>query len=252
MTYWPAVLRRLLHPASFSVTALVLLTVGIGATTTLFSIADTVLLKPLPYPRARELVNVFESSPKSRKESLIAPVRLEDWNRLNRTFIALAGFQPENVTDTSGNQPERLVARSVTPRYFSVYDAKPLLGRAFSSQEQTFGGPQAAVIGYRFWSRRFHNSPDVLGKRLVLGNQGYTIVGVMPKTFVSPMVDVWLPAPMDPHLASLRDARFLVGIGRMKPGITPQQAQDDLARVQRELGEQFPKRIRTGPSWWTT
>lgn len=246
MTYWPAVLRRLLHHQSFSVTALVLLTVGIGATTTLFSIADTVLLKPLPYPHAQELVNVFESSPKSRKESLIAPARLEDWNRLNRTFLALAGVYNENVTDTSTSQPERLAAHRVTARYFSVYGTKPLLGRTFNPQEEAVGGPQAAVIGYRLWSRRFHNSPDVLGKRLVLGKQGYTIVGVMPKTFISPMIDVWLPAPMNPYLAHARDARFLRGIGRMKPGVTPQQAQDDLARVQHELGEQFPQ---TDKNW---
>ncbi len=247
MFHWPATLRLLLRRPSFTITTLVLLALGIGANTALFSIADTVLLKPLSYPHAQELVSVFEASPaKNEKESLIAPVRLEDWNRLNRTFTALAGLYSENETDTTVSQPERLAARRVTPRYFSVYETKPLLGRTFNSQEETFGGPQAAVIAYGFWSRRFNNNPNVLGKRLILGGQGYTIVGVMPKTFVSPAIDLWLTAPLNPYLAQARDARFLSGIGRMKRGITPQQAQDDLARVQRELGEQFPK---TDKNW---
>ena len=247
MTNWPATLRHLLRRPSFSVTALILLALGIGATTALFSIADTVLLKPLPYPDAQELVSVFEASPaKNQKESLIAPARLEDWNRLNRTFTALAGYQTENVTDTSISQPERLAARRVTSRYFSVYGTKPLLGRTFNSQEEAFAGPPAAVIGYGLWSRRFANSPKVLGKRLILGGQGYTIVGVMPKTFVSPDIDVWLAAPLTSFLAQARDARFLAGIGRMKPGVTPQQAQDDLARLQLDLGEEFPK---TDKNW---
>lgn len=245
MTSWSAALRSLLRRPGFTVTTLILLALGIGANSVLFSVADTVLLKPLPYPHPQELVTVFEARPaKNRKEDLIAPARLEDWNRLNRTFAALSGFYTENVTDTSAAEPERLAARRVAPRYFAVYETKPLLGRTFDGAEEKFGGPHAAIIGYKLWSRRFNRKPDVLGKRLILGGEGYTVVGVMPRTFVSPKIDLWLPAPMNPYLARARDARFLHGIGRMKPGVTPQQAQDDLVRVQRALGEQFPKTDR--------
>lgn len=242
MSSWSTALRFLLRRPGFTVTTLILLALGIGANSALFSIADTVLLKPLPYPRSQELVTVLEASPaKNRKEDLIAPARLEDWNRLNRTFTALAGRYTENVTDTSGAQPERLAGYRVTPGYFAVYETNPLLGRTFDAAEEKFGGPQAVVISYQLWSRRFNRAPGVIGKRLILGGEGYTIVGVMPKGFVSPAVDLWIPAALAPPLTQVRDARFLLGIGRLKPGVTPQQAQDDLARVQRVLGEEFPK-----------
>ncbi|HXA68555.1 MAG TPA: hypothetical protein VNV82_25550, partial [Bryobacteraceae bacterium] len=117
MKQWQIALRRLLRQPGYSLTAIPMLVLGIGATTTLFSVVNTVLLKPLPYPSADRLVSLLEASPsKSKKESLIAPARLEDWNRMNRTFESIAGFYSENVTDTSGPEPERLASRRVSPR----------------------------------------------------------------------------------------------------------------------------------------
>lgn len=247
MSQWRASFRQLRRRPAFALTALLLLALGIGINTTIFSIVETVLLKPLPYPSADRLVYLFEADPaKHEKVSLAAPVRLEDWNRLNGAFAAIAGYYSDSVTDTSAKLPERLAALRVSPRYFAVYETKPLLGRTFSHQEETPGGPPAAVISYRFWARRFGKSPSAIGRRLTLGNNGYTIVGVMPATFGSSTVDLWLSSPIGPELARARDARFYVGIGRMKPYVTLQQAQDDLARVQRELGEQHPQ---TDKNW---
>jgi predicted permease len=247
MSQWRASFRQLRRRPAFAVTALLLLALGIGINTTVFSIVETVLLKPLPYPSADRLVYLFEADPaKSEKISLVAPVRLEDWNRLNTAFTAIAGYYTDSITDTSTKLPERLAAVRVSPHFFEVYEAKPLLGHTFSRQEETLGGPPVAVIGYRFWARRFNKSPSAIGTRLTVGNSGYTIVGVMPATFGAPAVDLWIPSPIGPELARARDARFYVGIGRMKPNVTAQQAQDDLARVQRELGEQYPQ---TDKNW---
>ncbi len=219
-----------------------MLALGIGATTTLFSVVDTILLKPLPYPNPDRLVTLLEASPsKNKKDSLVAPARLEDWNRLNQTFEAIAGNYSENVTDTSGQEPERLAGRRVSPRFFTVYGSAPLLGRTFHPDEEMAGGPTVAVISYGLWTRRYGQDPGILGRRLVVAGKGYSIVGVMPKEFAAPSVDLWLPAQLNPVLMGIREARFYGGIGRMKPGVTMQQAQADLARVQQQLGEQFPQ-----------
>ncbi len=122
MTHWRSALRFLLRRPGFTLAAVTLLGAGIGANATLFSIVDTVLLKPLPYPDADRLTFVYEADPASRKKtSLVAPVRLEEWNRLNRSFSAIAGYYTENVTDITESMPERLAARHVSLRYFTVF-----------------------------------------------------------------------------------------------------------------------------------
>jgi putative ABC transport system permease protein len=247
MNHWRIALRSLLRRPAYSAVASLILALGIAATTTLFSVVDTILLKPLPYPAANQLVTVYEASPSlNKRTSLIAPARLEDWNRLNQTFQVIAGYYAENVTDTSGSEPQRLDARRVTPRFFDVYEATPVIGRTFVQHEEVFGGPGAAVISYGLWSGRYAQDRAVLGKQLILAGQQYTIIGVMPKDFAASSTDLWVPAQTPPFLLKLRDARFLAGVGRMKPGVSVAQAQGDLARVQQQLGEQFPQ---TDKSW---
>jgi putative ABC transport system permease protein len=247
MKQWQIALRALLRRPGYTTTAVLMLVFGIGSTTALFSLVDTILLKPLPYPNPDRLVTVMEASPsKDKKVSLIAPGRIEDWNRLNQAFESITGAYAENVTDTSGPEPDRLAARRVSPRFFAVYGAPPLLGRTFTNEEEIDGGPTVAVISYGLWTRRYGQAAEATGKRLVLGGKGYTIIGVMPREFSASAIDLWIPAQMSQFLMRLREARFFSGVGRMKPGFTIQQAQADLARVQNELGEQFP---RTDKDW---
>src|SRR5580700_3289954 len=210
MKQWTIACRALLRRPGYSITALLMLTLGIGATTALFSVIDTILLKPLPFPKPDRLVTVYEASPsKSKTESLIAPVRLEEWNRLNQTFEAIAGLYTENVTDTSGPEPERLAGRRVSPRYFDLYQARPLMGRTFTKEEDVAGGPTSTIISHAFWTRRYAQDRNVIGKRLVLGGKGYSIIGVMPKEFASASVDLWIPAQLNSFLLTrLREARF--------------------------------------------
>ena len=247
MKKWIIAWRTLRRRPSYSVTALLILTLGIGATSTLFSIVDTVLLKPLPYPDPGRLVNVLEANPlKNNRQSMIAPGRLEDWNRMNQTFEAVAGLYLENLTDTSGSEPERLASWRVSPRFFDVYATRPLVGRLPNPQEELSGGSLTAVISHGLWTRRYAQDPNVVGERLVVGGKFCTIIGVMPKDFGRAGVDLWIPAQINPVLMRMREARFYWGVGRMKPGVTIQQAQADLARVQRQLGEQLPQ---TDQNW---
>jgi len=241
MRNWRMALRALSRRPLFAATVVILLTLGIGVNTALFSVVNTVLLKPLPFPRPSELVTVMEASTaKSQKVSLVAPVRLVEWGRMSRTFQAISGIYAENVTDTAMQEPQRLDGRRVAPRYFEVYGMRALAGRTFVPEEEADGGPLAAVISYGLWERRYGLDPQITSRRMLIEGQPYSIVGVMPQTFASGSVDVWLPAQVKPFLLRMREARFYSGVGRMKPGVTIEQAQADLASVENALGEQYP------------
>jgi putative ABC transport system permease protein len=246
MKPWLLALRTTARRPAFAIAVALILALGIGANTAVFSMVDAVLLKPLPYPHPDRLVSVYEASAaKNQRDSLIAPVRLEDWNRMTRAFEAIAGTYAENVTDTSTPEPERLAGRRVSPRFFAVFGTPPLAGRTFTPQEEVAGGEGAAVLSYNFWTRRYHQDAGAIGRRLILGGQGYMVVAVMPRDF-SPAseIDLWIPAQLSAFMMRLREARFYGGVGRMKPGMTIEQARQDLDRAQRELGEQFPQTDR--------
>ncbi len=241
MKQWMLAWRSLVRRPGFVSAVVLILALGIGANTAIFSLVDAVLLKPLSYPNPDRLVTVMETSPsKNESTSLIAPARLDDWNRRNRTFEVISAFYSENVTDTSGAEPERLAARRVLPRYFDVFGSKPEAGRTLTPDEEVAGGPLSVVISHGLWERRYHEAPSAIGQRLVIEGRGYTIVGVMPKEFAR-NTDVWIPAQLAAGLMRNRDARFCIGLGRMKPGVTIAQAQEDLARVQLDLAREFPQ-----------
>ncbi len=234
--------RSLARRPGFALTAVAALAAGTASTTAVFTLVDTVVIKALPYPDADRLVAVQEASPAARERiSLMAPIRIEDWNRLSRTFVAISGQYSEALTETSQASPERLDGRRVAPRFFGVYGTEPILGRAFTEDEERYGGPGAAVISDGFWARRFQRGDRALGQTLMIGGRAYPIVGVMPATFASSSIDVWLPAQVSPQLMGYRDARFLSGVGRLRAGVTPAQARADLDRVQHDLGAMYPK-----------
>jgi putative ABC transport system permease protein len=241
LSVWRQAARSLARRPAFAATAILTLGAGAGLTTAAFSLVDTVLVKPLPYPEADRLVTVYESSPTARETTrLVAPARLEDWHRLNRSFVALSGSYGESVTDTSGHEPERLEGRRVTPRFFTVFGMRPLAGRTFTGEEEQPNGPGAVVISERFWSRRFHRDASAVGRALTIGGQPFQIVGVMPATFTSAATDVWLPAQLSPYLNGVRDARFLNGIGRLRSAVALETGAGELVSIQQALAREFP------------
>jgi putative ABC transport system permease protein len=238
-----ATYRSLLKRPGFFLAVVFTLTLGIGANSAIFSVIDTVLLKPLPYPHGDRLMALFESN-RLRKEphANLAPVQIEDWNRMNQSFSAIAGAYTENAAETSGDLPEMLVSARVSPRFFSVLGTSPLIGRTFSPEEDLFNGPHAIVVSERFWRRRFGGDPAVLGKVLRFGSYTSPIIGVMPNSvrFPAPDVDFWTPAKLPPLVMRARDSRWEGAIGRLKEGTTPQAAQADLIAVQSRMASQFP------------
>lgn len=242
---WWLAARTLLRRPAFSLTAAAVLALGIGATATLFAVVNTVLLQPLPYPDSGRLALVMGASPSgAQRTSLLSPAAVQDWNRMNQSFVpgyGIAGLYSETETDTSGSEPERLAGMRVSPGYFRVMGMQPLRGRWFSDEEQkSVNGPSVAILSYNFWTSRYGRSGDVLEHHLVLGGVRYDIVGVMPRDFTSSKTDVWVPARTPDFLMRMREARFYSGVGRLRPGVTLAEAQADLNRVEGQIAQQYP------------
>ena len=229
---------------SFSMTVIVTLALGIGANSAVFSAIDAILLRPLPFPNGDHLMELRQYNPKtSSPRTRLAPVRLEDWNRMNSTFQAITGYYTEDNSETSGILPEKVTVAYVASRFLQVWGIAPALGRDFTSEEEHFGGPSAVLISDRLWRRRFNADPNALGKKLRVNGHSSSIVGIMPVSFLFPDrdVDLWSSVPVDEPIAQSREWTWYLGIGRLKPGVTLEQARANLATVQKQLGIAFPK-----------
>lgn len=234
--------RALAKAPGFSAAVILTLALGIGANIAVFSAIDAVLLRPLPFPEGDQLMRLDQRDPKT-PNTFVAPVRLEDWNRLNTTFQAISGYYTEDDSETTGILPERLNRALVAPRFLEVWGVSPQLGRWLTPQEEHFGGPNAVILSDHLWRRRFGGDPSALGKILRLNQYSYTIVGVMPASFGLAVrrVDIWTSNFSDAPYAQSRENTWFNVIGRMKPAVTLAQARADLSAVQKRLGEQFPK-----------
>lgn len=241
---WRFALRTVAQRRGSTLAILVTLSLGIGANSAIFSAVDAVLLKPLPYPGPDRLVAVYEARVADNDlANLVAPVRLEEWNSLSRSFDGLAGSYFENMTDTTGSLPVRVAAMRTSPRFFSVLGASAALGRTFAGDEERFGGPTVVVISDAFWRDRLSSDRSVVGRSLMLGGVSRTIVGVMPSWFRYPATstEVWIPAQLGERLIRARQARFYTAVGRLRAGVTLEQARDDLNSIQNRLAREFPE-----------
>jgi putative ABC transport system permease protein len=187
-------MRFLSKSPSFSATIVLTLALGIGANSAVFSAIDAILLRPLPFPEGDQLMFLSQYNLKVKSpQNQLSTLRLEDWNRMNSTFEAIAGYYTGDSSETSGALPERATEALVTPRFLEVLGVSPALGRDFSPEEQHFGGPAAVLISDRFWRRRFAADPSALGKKLRIDGYSQSIVGIMPASFAFPGrdVDLW-------------------------------------------------------------
>src|SRR5580658_5663556 len=210
--------RTIRRNPAFASIVIVVLALGIGANSAVFSVIDAVLLKPLPYPQSDRLVSVYEFRTGAKAGTLLAPVRMDEWNASNSTLEHIAGYYFENLTETSGAAPERFSGQRVSPGFFQVLGTPPSIGRWLVPEESRLGGPLAVVISDGVWERRFHRDPSAVGQTLRLGSANYTIVGVMPPSFRFPTAatDVWSPTQWNPAMTRARSARLFQAIGRLK------------------------------------
>ncbi len=204
---------------SFSVVIILILALAIGANSAVFSAIDAVVLRPLSFPQADQLILVTQQDVKNRDANhFVAPVRVEDWNRMNSTFQSLSGYYLDDLSEISGTLPEKLTQAMVAPRFLRVMGVSPILGRDFTPEEEHWGGSPAVLISYRYWQRRFHGDVTALNQKVRFGEFSCSIVGVMPANFAFPNrdVDVWEPSAPDAPFALRRDATWFTVIGRLK------------------------------------
>ena len=236
--------RFLRKSPSFSIVVILTLALGIGANSAVFSAIDAILLRPLPFPDGDQLMFLSHYNTKVKSpQTELSTLRLEDWNRMNSTFQAIAGYYAEDSSETSGALPEKVTEAFVTPRFLQVLGVSPALGRDFTHEEQHFGGPAAVLISDRFWRRRFGADPNALGMKLRINGFSQSIVGIMPASFGFPNrdVDMWTSVPTDAPYAQDRASTWYRTIGRLKMGAALAQARANLATVQAQLGKQYPK-----------
>ena len=231
-------IRQLAKSPGFAAVALVTLALGIGACTAMFSIANAVLLRPLPFHEPQRLVWIENEGHGGMSARTTRADTFNAWRDQNTTFEALAGYFAffdfvRRQTLTGAGEPERLRAVGVTDNFLPLLGVTPAVGRNFSADECRFNGPPVAILSHALWKRRFNEDPLIVGRTLTMNNQAITIVGALPASFdfdsiFSPgqEIDLLRPFPLTPETA--RQGNTLFGIGRLKPGVTVDAAAADL------------------------
>jgi len=236
-------LRRLKNNPGFTIVAVLTLALGIGANSAMFSVINAVLLRPLPYRDPQRLALLFEHWPQFPQLSL-SYLNYRDWRDQSHSFEAVAAVRNNVVTMTGIPEAERLPAQNVTANLFEMLGVKPELGRAFSEAEDKPGGPPVALISHRLCQQRFSCSPAVLGQPIILNNENYSIIGVMPAGFEVLQQAPDVIVPFEPWARTLPDDRSwhpgILPIARLKPGVSLEQARSEIAVIAKRLEKQYP------------
>ena len=239
-------LRQLSKNPGFTAVAVITLALGIGANTAIFSVVNGVLLNPLPFPNADRLVSMFQDKPDFRKGSISYP-NFMDWQRDNRSFAAIAAYRWADGSITGTGQAEDVPAQYVSATFFPILGVAPILGRNFSPDEDRRGAGLTAMISEGLWKRKFGSDRDVIGKRIIVGGEGRTIVGVVPASFHLIIqnfraADIYEPIGAETDAAFYKRDSFwgTDAIGLLKPGVTLEQAREDMKRVNAGLAAAYP------------
>ena len=236
--------RTLLKAPGFTLVAVIALALGIGANTAMFSIVNSVLLRPVPYPEPERLLKLYTSMPQFEQSSVSYPNFL-DWQRRSTSFEQLAAYRGTTFMLTGQATAERLRGGMVSWTYFSILGEKPLLGRAFSAQEDERGGAPVAVLSSNFWKNHFGSDPNVVGRTLTLDEKLYTIVGVVPSGDIlfTRGVAVFIPIGQwtEPLFWDRGVGMGMRAVGRLKPAVSPRQAQLEMDSIAAALAREFPK-----------
>src|SRR5216684_4341572 len=230
-------LRVLSKSSGFAAIAILTLALGIGANTALFSVVNGVLLNPLPFPNPDQLLAVYSKTSSFSQSSISYPNFL-DWHKDNTSFSSLGAFRFEDYNLTGAGEPERLHGYKISADLFPALGVQLPLGRNIRLEEDQPGAPPVVVIGDGLWKRKFASSPDVLGKSLTLNGKAYTIIGVAPSRLpVFSPTDVYVPIGQwtEPTFLDRHISMGMNSIGRLKPGVSFEQARADMDRVGRAV-----------------
>jgi predicted permease len=245
-------IRHLLKSPGFTATAVLTLVIGIGATTAVFSIVEAVLLRPLPFPQSERLVSLGDilqgANVGGNGEAGVTAQDIRNYTRDTHTFENLGGYQQNGYELSGFGEPAQVNGTRVSAGVLPALAVAPLMGRVFTQQEDD-GNEHLAVVSYSLWQNRLHGDPKVLGSKIQLDRKPYVVIGVMPRDFEFPLVpghlnqsELWIPMSFTTEeTGSAASANWNYSmIGRLKPGITPLQAQEDADRVAKEIMRSYP------------
>jgi predicted permease len=240
--------RLLRQSPVFGAIAVLALALGIGANTAIFSSVSALLLRALPYHEPDRLVTVWEdASFASFPKNTPAPGNYFDWKAQNTVFTEMAATRGATANLTADGAPEQVIGRQVTANFFDVLGTPPVLGRAFTEEEDRTN-PNLAIISYALWQRRYAGDPAVVNRTILMNGIKYTIVGVMPRNFAFLFreTDYWAPIHFSPAEAGDRGSHYLNVVARMKPGVPLERAREEMTAIAKRLAEQYPGNYRIG------
>ena len=246
--------RMLRKRPGFTFVAVVTLALGIGANAAIFSVVYGVLLRPLPFADQQSLMVAWKKDTTAATPFVeLSPAEFRDWQATSQSFDQLAAMPTTaygyGYVMTGGEEAVQLESSKVTGGFFAVLGVRPALGRVLDESDDQVNAPKVAVLSDRLWRTTFNADPQIIGRTLTLTGQGFTVVGVMPPQFEFPRgVDLWVPlaATMNPRALQNRGAIFLQAVGRLKPGVTRQQAEAELNTVIARVAEQHPETAAAG------
>jgi putative ABC transport system permease protein len=246
-------LRQVRRNPSFAIVAIATLALGIGGITAMFSAFDAILMRPLPYADASRLVVIWDELSRERiPKHFPTPAELLEWRRLNTVFADIGATQSAAATLSGGAEPEQVPARLATASLWNVLGVTPVLGRVFTQAEDD-QRVRVAMISYGLWQRRYGGSPDIVGRHIVVSDNTYEVVGVMPREFYflpAPDIDIWMPASFPDwmrHNFSWHNAQV---VARLKAGVSLEQARDSMIALSMQVtakDERGPHRVILTP-----
>jgi putative ABC transport system permease protein len=240
-------LRMLRKSPGFTAVAVITLAFGVGGTSAVFSVVNSILLRPLPYRNSERLVTVAHSYPKMNLMASISAPAFFDYRDQTTVFESAALFSYTNRNLTGQGEPERLGGLRVSASYFPTLGVEAALGRIFLPEEEQAGHHRVVVLSCGLWQRRFGSDPAVLGRTLTFDGESYTVVGVMPASLYGE-IEIWVPIALTPKELALRQWNHLSMIARLKPGVDLQQARAEMNTIADRLRQQYPQ-LYSRDSW---
>jgi putative ABC transport system permease protein len=237
-------LRMLRKAPGFTIAAVLATALGVGANTAIFTVVKRVLLQPLPYPDPSRIVDVNEHA--RGRAMAVSPPNARDWRTGNVTLEAMAMYGDQVLTLKEGAAPSRIGAAMVDEHFIPVMQVRPMAGRAFDAADMRPGARKVVILAFDLWRAAFGGERAVVGRQITLEGEPYEVVGVMPAGFDFPAgSEAWVPLQLEPRAFNdnQRGAHYLNAVGRLRPGVTAEQASADLDRIEQDLARRFPDKI---------
>src|SRR5262249_12356938 len=233
-------IRILTAKPAFTITAVLIIAIGIGASTAIFSIVNGVLLRPLPSPNSERLIKLWESFVNGGTGSVSVP-NLEDWRAQNDSFELISAYDSRSYNLESRDNPEQVFAAEVSPDFFKAFAIDPVLGRPFLTDEDTPGRNHVAILSNQLWRANFGADPSVVGREITLDGEQYLVSGIMPRDFRFPsrQTQLWVPLVFPPDQRSGRGNHYLFALGLLKPGVSLESAQQEMSAIANRIEQQY-------------